>query len=165
MAFFGPISSVYDYITFGIMLWVFHADAVLFHTAWFVESLATQTLVIFVVRTRRIPFVRSAPSAPLLAAVVGCAGIGAALPFIPPLAHQLGFTPLPASFLAILAGMVVTYLALAEAGKAWFYRLARPPGPTLARRLPAPHRRLLRLAWRWTHVRGALHDRGAISGS
>jgi Mg2+-importing ATPase len=165
MAFFGPISSVYDYITFGIMLWVFHADAVLFHTAWFVESLATQTLVIFVVRTRRIPFVRSAPSAPLLAAVVGCAGIGAALPFIPPLAHLLGFTPLPASFLAILAGMVVTYLALAEAGKAWFYRLARPPGPTLARRLPAPHRRLLRLAWRWTHVRGALHDRGAISGS
>jgi len=153
MAFFGPISSLYDYLTFGIMLWVFHAGAVLFHTAWFVESLATQTLVIFVVRTKRIPFLRSKPSRPMLLAVVGCAGLGAALPFIGPVARLLGFTPLPASFLAILAGMVVTYLALAEAGKAWFYRLARQAGPTVARRLPPRQRRLLRLAWRWTRIR------------
>jgi P-type Mg2+ transporter len=68
MLFFGPISSIFDFATFGIMLWVFHAGPVLFHTGWFVESLATQTLVIFVIRTRRIPFFHSRPSVPLLLA-------------------------------------------------------------------------------------------------
>ena len=56
MVFFGPISSVFDFLTFGVMLWVFHATHSLFQTGWFVESLATQTLVIFVIRTRRVPF-------------------------------------------------------------------------------------------------------------
>ena len=64
--FFGPISSVFDFLTFGVMLWVFHAGPTLFRTGWFVESLATQTLVIFVIRTRRVPFFRSRPSTPLL---------------------------------------------------------------------------------------------------
>jgi P-type Mg2+ transporter len=61
---------VFDFITFGIMLWVFHAGAALFHTGWFVESLATQTLVIFIIRTRRVPFFRSRPSVPMLLAAL-----------------------------------------------------------------------------------------------
>jgi P-type Mg2+ transporter len=64
MIFFGPISSLFDFLTFGVMLWVFHAGPALFRSGWFVESLATQTLVIFAIRTRRIPFFRSRPSAP-----------------------------------------------------------------------------------------------------
>ncbi len=73
MAFFGPISSVYDFLTFAVMLRVFHAGPSLFRSGWFVESLATQTLVIFVIRTRRVPFFKSRPSRPLLIATLGCA--------------------------------------------------------------------------------------------
>ncbi len=98
MMFFGPISSAYDFITFGVMLWVFHAGETLFHSAWFVESLATQTLVIFIIRTRRIPFFHSRPSRPLLATTLACALVGLVLPFSP-LAGVLGFTALPAGFL------------------------------------------------------------------
>ena len=121
MVLFGPISSVYDFATFGVMLWVFDAHAQLFRSGWFVESLATQALVVFVIRTRRVPFVRSRPSRPLLATTLAVVAIGIALPYSP-LAHALGFRTLPVLFLAILAAMVVTYLALAEAGIAWFYR-------------------------------------------
>ena len=75
MAFFGPISSAYDFLTFGVMIWLFHAGPTLFRSGWFVESLTTQTLVIFVIRTRRIPFFRSKPSKPLLAATLACAAV------------------------------------------------------------------------------------------
>jgi len=127
MLFFGPISSVYDFATFAVMLWVFHAGAPLFRSGWFVESLATQALVVFVIRTRRSPFFRSRPSRPLVAATFLVVGVAAALPFSP-LASTLGFRSLPLGFLAILAGMVVTYLALAETGKHFFYRhVQRPP--------------------------------------
>src|SRR5690348_16287205 len=71
MLFFGPLSSLFDFATFGVMLWLFHAGPALFRTGWFVESLATQTLVIFAIRTRRIPFFRSQPSIPLLLAAIG----------------------------------------------------------------------------------------------
>ena len=81
MLIFGPISSIFDFLTFGIMLWVFHAGPALFQTGWFVESLATQTLVIFVIRTRRVPFFRSRPSVPLALAAVGIITIGAVLPY------------------------------------------------------------------------------------
>ena len=80
MLFFGPISSVFDFITFGVMLWVFHAGPALFRSGWFVESLATQTLVIFAIRTRRIPFFRSRPSLPLTLAALAVVAVGAALP-------------------------------------------------------------------------------------
>ena len=82
---------------------VFDAGPVLFRSGWFVESLATQTLVIFVIRTRRVPFYKSRPSRPLLATTLACAAFGVALPYIPPLAHLFGFKPLPLTFLAILA--------------------------------------------------------------
>jgi Mg2+-importing ATPase len=155
MIFFGPISSLYDFLTFGVMLWVFHADAELFHSAWFVESLATQTLVIFVIRTRRVPFFRSRPSLPLAVTSIACVLIGVALPFSP-LAGVLGFTSLPIGFLAILVVMIITYLALVEAGKARFFRPEKGTSPLALSRTRA-ERRTARLVTRWTHV-GTRHS-------
>jgi P-type Mg2+ transporter len=149
MMFFGPISSAYDFITFGVMLWVFHAGETLFHSAWFVESLATQTLVIFIIRTRRIPFFHSRPSTPLLATTLACALVGLALPFSP-LAGMLGFTALPAGFLGILVLMIVTYLGLVEAGKSRFFRPVPGERP-LARKRGRWERRIHRVAARWSH--------------
>jgi Mg2+-importing ATPase len=122
--YFGPLSSVFDFITFGVMLWVFHSGPAQFRSGWFVESLATQTMVIFAIRTRRIPFFRSHPSLPLTLAAISVVIIGAVLPATP-LAHTLGFQPLPGGFFAALAGMVIGYLALIEVGKKLFYRTAR----------------------------------------
>jgi Mg2+-importing ATPase len=149
MAFFGPISSIYDFLTFGVMLFVFHAGESLFQTGWFVESLATQSLVIFVIRTRRIPFTRSRPSAPLFATTVAVALLGAILPFTP-LASLFGFTPLPAAFMGILLVMIVTYLLLVDLGKRLFFRAERRVAPVATRR-PPQQRRIHRLSTRWTH--------------
>ena len=102
MLYFGPISSLFDFATFGIMLWVFHAGPALFRSGWFVESLATQTLVIFAIRTRRIPFFRSRPSRPLLLAALAVVLVGAFLP-ASPLSAALGFRPLPLPFYGALA--------------------------------------------------------------
>jgi Mg2+-importing ATPase len=132
MIFFGPLSSVFDFVTFGVMLWVFHAGAAEFRSGWFVESLATQTLVIFAIRTRRVPFFRSHPSLPLAVAAVSVVMMGGVLPSTP-LAHTLGFTPLPAMFFAALAGMVVGYLGLIEIGKRYFYRTAGAVPPSRRR--------------------------------
>jgi len=123
MVFFGPLSSVFDFVTFGVMLWIFHAGAAEFRSGWFVESLATQTLVIFAIRTRRIPFFRSHPSLPLVLAAASVVIVGSVLPSTP-LAHTLGFSPLPAAFFAALVGMVLGYLVLIEVGKHIFYRSA-----------------------------------------
>jgi Mg2+-importing ATPase len=121
MAFFGPISSLYDFGTFAVMLYVFHAHAPLFRSGWFVESLATQSLVVFLIRTRRVPFFSSRPSRPLFATTLGVVAVGIAIPYSP-LAHVLGFRPLPVLFLAILGGMTATYLGLVELGKSLFFR-------------------------------------------
>ena len=144
MLFFGPISSLFDFATFGVMLWVFHAGPPLFRSGWFVESLATQTLVIFAIRTRRVPFFRSHPSTPLLLAALSVVAVGAALPATP-LAHALGFQPLPAPFYLALGLMVAVYLVLIEIGKRWFYRAA-PAVPVVRRRIPGHrvHRRAAR---------------------
>jgi P-type Mg2+ transporter len=148
MIFFGPLSSVFDFITFAVMLWVFHAHAAEFRSGWFVESLATQTLVIFAIRTHRVPFFRSHPSLPLTLAALGVVAIGAVLPATP-IAHTLGFAPLPGAFFATLAGMVVVYLALIEAGKRYFYRVARVT--ITAERRPYDHtRHVVRRAARFT---------------
>jgi len=149
MMFFGPISSVYDFLTFGVMIWVFSAGEVLFHSGWFVESLATQTLVIFVIRTRRVPFFDSRPSLPLLATTLACVAVGVALPFSP-LASLFGFKALPVGFFAILVLMVVTYLGLVEAGKSRFFRPV-PGEQPLAKPRERRQRRIHRLAGRWSH--------------
>jgi P-type Mg2+ transporter len=137
MIVFGPVSSIFDFLTFFVMLGVLHASVGTFRTGWFVESLATQTLVVYVIRTRRIPFVRSRPSLPMLIVPTTCALVGAVVPFTP-LATVLGFTPLPLVFFAILLGMIATYLALVELTKAAFYNahphpFARVPTTRLQR--------------------------------
>jgi P-type Mg2+ transporter len=155
MLYFGPISSVFDFITFGIMLWVFHAGPELFRSGWFVESLATQTLVIFAIRTRRIPFFRSRPSRPLLLAALGVVLIGALLP-ASPLGPTLGFRALPVAFYGALVVMAVCYLALIEVGKRVFYRAAGVPPLTVR-----PHARQRRVrrraAWFSTGARLVRH--------
>lgn len=140
MLFFGPLSSLFDVATFVVMLQVFHSGPEQFRTGWFVESLATQALVILAIRTRRTPFFRSRPSLPLVASAVGVAALGAVLPATP-LAHSLGFQPLPSGFFAVLAVMVVGYLVLIEFGKRLFYSVT-PMGPSP--RVPRHRQRHLR---------------------
>jgi Mg2+-importing ATPase len=120
MLVFGPISSLFDFLTFGLMLGVLHAGAVEFRTGWFVESLATQTLIIFAIRTRKVPFFRSRASVPLTITSLTVVAIGAILT-ISPLSHTLGFTTLPWQFFAVLGGFVVVYLVLVELAKLMFY--------------------------------------------
>jgi P-type Mg2+ transporter len=148
MSVFGPVSSIFDFLTFWILLAVLHAGHSGFRTGWFVESIATQTLVVYVIRTRRVPFLRSRPSLPMLLVPTGAALVGAVLPYTG-LAGLLGFTPLPAAFFLLLLGMVVVYLLLVELAKTWFYRTRsrRPPvASTHAQRL---ERRIRRRASRF----------------
>jgi len=112
MMFIGPISSIFDFLTFFILLRVFHASEALFHTGWFVESLATQTLVLFIIRTAGNPL-RSRPSLPLAITTLLMVSVGIILPYTP-LAGDLGFTPLPGLYFLFLAGMTITYLLLVE---------------------------------------------------
>ena len=166
MILFGPISSLFDFATFAVMLFVFRAHGSLFQTAWFTESLATQSLVIFAIRTRRVPFFRSRPSAALAAGTLGSVAAAIAIPYTP-LASLLGFTALPAAFLGILGLMVVTYLALVEAGKFVFFRaiVLRLPALPVERwersqRLQAVER----FASRWSiHPRRSPRPAGATS--
>jgi Mg2+-importing ATPase len=155
MLFFGPFSSVFDFATFAVMLWVFHSGPAQFRSGWFVESLATQTLVIFAIRTRRIPFFRSRPSLPLTVAVVGVVVVGALLP-ASPLAGTLGFQPLPGAFFAALAGMVVAYLALVEGAKRIFYGAT---GPVAMVKPVKPQRHVRRRASRFSTAAGPSEGR------
>jgi Mg2+-importing ATPase len=153
MIFFGPISSIFDFATFGVMLFVFHARGSLFQTAWFTESLATQSLVIFAIRTRRVPFFRSRPGWALTAGTLGSVAAAIVIPYTP-LAALFSFTPLPPSFLAILAVMVLTYLALVELGKYLFFVVAwrprRPPLRVSRWELAPTMQSVERFASRWT---------------
>ena len=112
MIYIGPLSSIYDFLTFYALLKFFHASEAVFHTGWFVESLATQTLVLFVIRTAGNPF-RSRPSLPLAITTILIVLVGIVLPFSP-LATVFGFTPLPAMFFVFLGVTVITYLLLVE---------------------------------------------------
>ena len=122
MTIIGPISSLYDFLTFGLLFWVFHASTnpSLFHTGWFVESLATQTLVVFVIRTAGNPF-RSRPSWPLLGAVLAVVTLATVLPYTP-LRGPLGLAALPPALLGTIALLTVTYLGMVQMVKTWFYR-------------------------------------------
>ncbi|HUO94777.1 MAG TPA: magnesium-translocating P-type ATPase [Steroidobacteraceae bacterium] len=115
MVLIGPISSIFDFLTFYVLLHFFHADEVQFHTGWFVESLATQTLVLFVIRTAHSPL-RSRPSVPLAATALIIVAAGVWLPFSP-LSGVLGFAPLPAKYFVYLSAATVAYLMLVEVGK------------------------------------------------
>jgi Mg2+-importing ATPase len=116
----GPISSLFDFLTFYLLMAVLSANEMLFHTGWFVESIATQVLVIFVIRTRRNPL-RSRPNRWLTLSSLGVVVTAMLLPFTPA-ATWFGFTPLPPLFFVLLGGLVTAYLLLVEAGKRWFYK-------------------------------------------
>ena len=116
MLYIGPISSIYDFLTFYVLLHYFHAGEAEFHTGWFVESLATQTLVLFIIRTMGNPL-KSRPSVPLAITTILIVIDRDLHCHISPLAQQLGFTPLPGPYFAFLAVSTVTYLALVELAK------------------------------------------------
>ncbi|CAN7498934.1 magnesium-translocating P-type ATPase [Arthrobacter sp. LjRoot78] len=142
MFLFGPISSLFDFATFALMLFAFNAVPGEFRAGWFIESIATQTLIIFAIRTRRVPFLRSRPSAGLLGASLGVVALGVFLP-LSPLAGVLGFDPLPTPFFLALLGMTVVYLVMVEFAKRWFFaRTAQQPPvrpAVIPRRRPTHH--------------------------
>jgi Mg2+-importing ATPase len=137
MFLFGPISSIFDFATFALMLVVFQAGPPEFRAGWFIESLATQTLIIFAIRTRRVPFLRSRPSVSLTLAALCVVAVGVWLPYSP-VSTVLGFTALPVPFFLALVAMIVTYLLLVEVAKRWFFSRAVQ---TAAHTVPPPRTR------------------------
>jgi Mg2+-importing ATPase len=120
MIWVGPTSSVFDYVTFGVLYWVFTAhDPALFQSGWFVEGLLSQTLIVHLIRTRKIPFIQSWATAPVLALTTLIMAIGVCLPFSP-LAPALKMTPLPLAFAPWLIGILIAYCLLTQAVKTWF---------------------------------------------
>lgn len=116
----GPISSIFDFLTFFVMLKVFQAGESLFHTGWFIESIATQVLVIFIIRTHKNPL-KSHPNPWLTICSLLVVAFAILLPFTP-LGGVLGFVAPPPLFFLVLAGMVIVYLLIVEWAKQWFYR-------------------------------------------
>ncbi|MEM3616308.1 MAG: magnesium-translocating P-type ATPase [Candidatus Bathyarchaeia archaeon] len=121
MVCLGPVSSLFDFLTFFIMLFIFSASEPLFQTAWFIESLISQTLVIFAVRTKKSPFWKSKPSRLLLLSSIAIIAFALILPYTP-LGAIFRFVKPPAAFFAALAAILGAYVALAEIIKSWFYR-------------------------------------------
>jgi Mg2+-importing ATPase len=121
MVFFGPISSIFDFLTFFVMLFLFNATEPLFQTAWFVESLCTQTLAVFVIRTRRRPFYKSKPSRVLLLSSVVIVSAALILP-LTIVGDLFQFTEPSWAFFVFLAGLMIVYLLLVDFVKAWFYK-------------------------------------------
>jgi Mg2+-importing ATPase len=132
MAIFGPVSSIFDFLTFFILLFFFHASFSIpfsisseqisqFQTAWFIESFTTQTLVVFLIRTRMTPFYKSKPSNLLLFSSLGVIALALIIP-ITPLGAAFGFALPPLAFFLVLIGLVGTYLLLVEVFKRWFVR-------------------------------------------
>ena len=149
MLVFGLLSSLFDFLTFSLMLGVLHAGPDLFRSGWFAESLATQTLVVLVIRTRRSPFLRSRPGLALTTAVLAVSVVGVLLPSSP-LAPLLGFAPLPPVFLLALLGLVVVYLGLADVVKRWFFTHWATPEPPEGPRRRGPEHRIHRHAARFS---------------
>jgi len=120
MIVFGLISSIFDFLTFFVLLYAFQATAPLFQTGWFIESLITQSLVIFIIRTRITPFYKSRPSNLLIYSTIAvvCFTLIIALT---PLGFIFGFVAPPLIFFLILAGLVGFYLITVEIVKKWFY--------------------------------------------
>jgi Mg2+-importing ATPase len=125
MAFFGPISSVFDILTYALMWFVFGANTVaqqtLFQSGWFVEGLLTQTLIVHMIRTPKIPFIQSRAAAPLMAMTVAIIAIGIFLP-MGPLAHYFKLQPLPPLYFVFLPLILLAYMALTQAVKGYYVR-------------------------------------------
>jgi Mg2+-importing ATPase len=123
MLVFGPVSSVFDFITFYALLYLFGAGEALFQTGWFIESITTQVLVVFAIRTRR-PIFRSRPHAFLAAMATAVVAVAIALPMLPA-GRWLGFVAPPPLFFVFLVGATLAYLAIVEIVKRIFYRVHR----------------------------------------
>jgi len=125
MIFIGPISSIFDYATYALMWFVFGATSrdnqALFQTGWFVESLMTQTLIVHVIRTAKVPFFQSCASLPMLLITGTVMGVGMYLPFSP-IATSLGFVPLPSIYFLWLALILICYCVLTQFVKTWFIK-------------------------------------------
>ncbi len=123
--FVGPISSIFDYATYGIMFFIFRANtpaqATLFQTGWFIESLLSQTLIIHIIRTTRIPFLESRPSLPLVITSIAICLAGIWLPYSS-LGSLLGFVPLPPSYWPMVTILLLSYMSLTYVMKRWFHR-------------------------------------------
>ena len=150
MLLFGTVSSFFDAVTFVTMIVVLQAGQSRFQSGWFIESIATQTLIIFVIRTRRTPFFRSRPSVALTGSSVAVVAAGVWLPYSP-LSSVLGFQPLPATFFLVLVALVVSYLVVVEVAKVRFFawdtrRAGRATAPA---RLRGHHHRVARRAGRF----------------
>jgi Mg2+-importing ATPase len=119
----GPISSIFDYLTFFIMLYVFHAwdKPALFQAGWFVESLLTQTLIIHIIRTARIPFLESRASTPLILTTIIIVALGCVIPYTL-VGDALGFDPLPLLYWPLVTAMMLGYALLTHLAKTWFVR-------------------------------------------
>jgi Mg2+-importing ATPase len=126
------------------LLWLFQASEEFFHTGWFIESLATQTLVLFIIRTAGNPL-RSRPSRSLTVTVLLVVAVGTLLPFTP-LAVPLGFVPVPATYFLFLLVVIPTYLLLVEVMKRWLLRRAAQQNQKTDSDTVAPGRRVGREA-------------------
>jgi P-type Mg2+ transporter len=120
MLVFGPLSSVFDLLTFGALLWLTNADQATFHTGWFIESVLSASVVVFAVRTR-LPFMRSRPSRAMMLVTLMVGLVALVLPYSP-LAGILGFKPLALSTLGLIFAIIIVYFISAELVKRWFYR-------------------------------------------
>ena len=127
MIFIGPISSIFDYVTFAVMFYYFKANSPahyqqsLFQSGWFIEGLLSQTLIIHMIRTRKIPFIQSWATAPVIALTSAIMAIGVALPFTP-FASAFDMVPLPWQYFPILIAILVAYCALTQAVKVWYIK-------------------------------------------
>ncbi len=125
MIYMGPISSIFDYVTFAIMFFIFKANSPahqsLFQTGWFVEGLLSQTLIVHMIRTRKIPFIQSWASAPLLASTSLIMAIGIFIPFSP-LVMAFHMQPLPLSYFPWLIGILLSYCLIMQLLKSWFIK-------------------------------------------
>jgi Mg2+-importing ATPase len=126
MIVFGILSSVFDYLTFGVLLFILHATPELFRTGWFMESVVSASLIVLVIRTRR-PFFRSLPGRLLFMATLMVGAAAILLPFTP-LGTVFAFRPIPVEFIALMGVIVFLYVLSAEAAKRVFYRRLVPPG-------------------------------------
>ena len=131
--FIGPCSSIFDYTTYLMMLYLFNCwdtstpaaathSASVFQTGWFVESLLTQTLIIHVIRTNKIPFLQSRPSWPVIVMTIVIMAVGVAIPFLP-FSGYLGFSALPPLYWPLLALTLLCYVLLTQGVKMWLLRM------------------------------------------
>jgi len=128
MIFIGPISSVFDYVTFFVMYHIFQANTPahqsLFQSGWFIEGLLSQTLIVHMIRTEKIPFIESWATWPVIALTALIMAIGIWIPFSP-FAHALGLQPLPGVYFIYLTLILICYSILTQLVKVWYIRRFR----------------------------------------